>query len=334
MSKANLLILVSRMKGDRDEWETVWKHNRNDLIAFIRPGKKTVTRDFQMFTETGLTDQLDAGVWVIHGMALEGARREVLYEALNEVDWQKRNVTLRFHLGQGDSVSEDEFKEHVEGIKYENTRELLKNAEDYGIGDPDENGNDPPNNPVVRFARVVNEGDWDNYEEYLQAVAAPRPLHLRIANVMHHLSYVLHPLDLDFQGLLETDFQLEYWKDVVAEYKGGKAIEKLKKTRELVYGNGAVIETAESIIADADRRFGKGEWAAPWEELQKQHLPKTEGPASVKDILPLIQDESEINLNSVQTYFSDGKNPVHEWVKNLNRSLGKIRDALRARESS
>lgn len=332
MSNTNLLILITRMKGPGVEWETVWKYPGKDLIAFIRPGN-VVMRDFQVFKEVGLSDQLDADVWVIHGMGLEGARREVLYEALNKINRQEQKVTLRIHRGVPDSVSDPQFQKQIAQIKYENTRELLKNAEDYGIGDP-VNGVYPPNNPVVRFARVVNESDWDNYKEHLQALMAPMALHMRIANIMHHLSYVLHPLDIDFQGLLETDFQREYWKDVVEDYKGGKAIEKLKKTRELIYGKGTVIDTAESIITDANRRFGEGAWVAPWEELQKQHLPKTDGPAAVKDILPLIQDDSETNLNSVKAYFSGGKDPVHEWVTNINKALGEIRDALSTRESA
>lgn len=326
MSNKKLLVLVTRMEGP-DEWKDVWNFPEQDLLAVIRRDGVTPFGVNDIPT-LDLNKEVNADVWVIHGRLYNVPESaELIDAALDKVDWKQQKAEIRVHFGLAD---EDKFQADLEAITHENTKELFKHLEHYGIGNRIE-----PDHPVVRFASLLRKPSSDTeYTEALEALMSPTPLYMRIANTMHHLSYVLHPLDLDVQGLIATDFTPEYWREVVEEYKGGKALGKLERTTDLVYSTQHRGEDAvELVVAEAERRFGKeGPWTTSWEELRHRYLPKDQPPANIKQILTLLQDDSEANLKDFKTYFSNKKNPIHEWVTDINRTLSEIRDALSTRE--
>lgn len=324
MSDKKPLVLVTRLEGP-DEWEAVWGFPEEHLLAVIRRDKVT-TYGQNDIPELDLSKELDADVWVIHGRLYSGESAELIDAALDKIDWKQQKAEIKVHFGLADPK---EFQADIEASPHENTKELFKRHEHYGIGDKIE-----PNHPVVRFARLPKPSSDTDYDEALEALIARTPLYMRIANTMHHLSYVLHPLDIDVQGLIATDFTPEYWREVVEDYKNGKALGKLKRTNDFIYSTAVSGDDAvDRVVAEAERRFGKeGPWTTSWEELQRRHLPKDQPPANIKQILTLLQDDSEANLKDFKTYFSKKKNPIHEWVTDINRTLSEIRDALSTRE--
>ena len=333
MSDKKLLVLVTRMEGP-DEWENVWGFRGEHLLAVIRRDKVTpfAVNDIP---ELDLNNELNADVWVIHG-SLYNSREisELIDAALNKVDWKQHQAEIRVHFG---SAAQDEFYAALESSPHENTKELFKRVQHYGIGDTIE-----PNHPVVKFARLPKPSSDTDYNEALEALTARNPvymrtgnpLHMKIANTIHHLSYVLQPLDIDVQGLIATDFAPDYWREVVEDYKDGKALEKLNRANDLVYSTAVSGDNAvERVLAEAEQRFGKEEaWTTAWNELQQHYLPKKRPPENIKQIVGLLQNGSEANLKEFKTHVSKDNNPIHEWVKNINRTLSAIRDALSKRE--
>lgn len=325
MSDKKLLVLVTRMKGS-DEWEDVWGFPTEHLLASIRHDKVTTfgTNDI---SNHDVSKELDADVWVIHGQSYRGKTAELIGATLNKIDWKQQKAVTRIHFGLMDH---EEFQVAIDALPHEHTKEFFKAAEHYGIGDKPE-----PRHPLVRFASLLRKpSSKTDYTEALEALMARTSLHTRIANTMHHLSYVLHPLDIDVQGLIATDFTPDYWREVVEDYKDGKALAKLKRTNDLIYATQVGgDDPIESVLAEAERRFGKeGPWTLSWQELAERYLPKNQAPANIKQILTLLQDESEDSLQEFKTHFSKEKNPIHEWITNINRTLSEIRDALSKRE--
>jgi hypothetical protein len=322
MSDKKLLVLFTRLKGT-DEWEDVWGFPKEHVLSVISRG------EFRTFGENDIPDlseEVNADVWIIHGQSYRLETAERIDAGLNKIDWKQQKALIRVHFGQ---ASRKQFQAEIAANPYENTKELLKTAYDYGIGDEPKD-----DHPFVKFARLLRQPfNETEYNKSLKALTTRTPLHMRIANTMHHLSYVLHPLDIDVQGLIATDFTLEYWQEVVEDYKRDKALGKIDRTRDLIYSTALSGDDAvERVLAEAEQRFGKeGPWMTSWEELQQRYFPKDEAPANVTQILTLLQNDSQTNLDRFKTYFKE-KNPIHEWVTNINRTLSEIRDALSKRE--
>jgi hypothetical protein len=322
MSDKTLLILITRIVG-ANEWSEVWNFPKTHFIAFIR---QTGAELFELdeFKDMDLGLHLDADIWVINGMLYEGKNIEVLDAAFDKVDWPSRKANLRIHRGN-DFVEARAYQERIQRMSFENTKHLFKGAKNYSIGTKIS-----ADNPIVRFAQSLQS---DAYGESLLALLAANPLHIEFANIMHKLSYVLHPLDIDFQGLQQTDFQLDYWNDLAGEYKDGKGLEKLERSKSLIFGQNTTEEyTAYEVIAEAYERFGDGPWTEKWKELEERHFPKEEAPDNIKDILTLMENQGQ-SLDQVKNYFAENNNPVHEWVSDMNYTLSEIRDALFVRET-
>jgi hypothetical protein len=328
MSDKSLLILITRITGN-DEWNDVWNFPKDRFIAFIH-FDNTILYSYQDFQQLDLNTQLNADAWVLRGYDYTGMKRQKIHSVLNQIDWQKRNVTLKIHRGGGQSVSAAAFQERIAKLEYENTRALFQQAGNYSIG-----ANNSESNPIVRFARRLQQRLTPaEYKANLQEAIAPLPLHVQVANAMHHLSYVLQPLDIDFQGLQDTNFQFEYWQELTEDYKNGKAVVKLNQTKALIYGEVPGSDTTvETVLSEADDIYEEGAWIRSWTELQQNLVPKNGLPKVFDEILELMKNGSEENLRNIKKYFSSGRNPVHEWVTNIHRTLGEVRDALSAREN-
>lgn len=323
MSDHKLLILVTRMMG-HDEWKEVWDFPAEHLMAFIRHDDlKTVEAADLAQLETN--QYLEVDVWVINGRKYKLKEGPVVDAVLDRIDWKTQNVTIRIHQGGATFEQSEKFRKDIEAIPHQNTKELLKGAGSYSIGNKN-----APDHPFVRFASGLRGNiSASEYQERLEAITAQTSLYMRIANTIHHLSYVLHPLDIDFQGLQETNFQLDYWKEIVEDCKKAKALERLEQVRHLIYSQAdGADETAESVMIEAEQRFGPGAWISSWEELSRD-LPPTRGPADIEAILTALDAGS---IEQVKTHFAENKNPIHDWVTKINKSLGEMRDALFARE--
>lgn len=323
MSDKSLLILITRITGP-DEWNDVWNFPAKKFIAFIDSGNTTLY-SYDDFQQLDLNTQLNADAWVLRGYDYRAGKRQIIHSVLNQIKWQDRNVTFKIHRGGGNVVSSPDFQERIAKIEYENTRALFQQAVHYSIGNEILD-----TNPIVRFARGLRQRRTNaEYQESLRGALAPTALHMRIANTMHHLSFVLQPMDIDFQGLQDTDFQLEYWQELSEDYKNDKAEEKLKQTKALVYDSDDAVET---VLDEAKDLYETGPWERSWEELQQNLVPREGLPEEFDTILPLMKNGSEENLRDIKKYFSGGRNPVHEWVTNVHKTLGEVRDALSERE--
>ena len=179
------------------------------------------------------------------------------------------------------------------------------------------------------------------------------------------------PLDINVQGLVETDFQQDYWEEVVKDYQAekaqqeaprdppdkdqdeeeeeeqeehqaakepreGRAVEKLKKCRELLYNfDGINEDTVEKVINDANDRYGEDTWMKAWQGLQEKYLPPSGvceyNGHDIKAILERLEHDPKDNPDELKKHFVDGKNPIHDWITGLNEALSDIRDALAGR---
>lgn len=335
--RARLIILVTRVQGEADEWEEVWGFGRRPgqeggggeapIAALIRLGEPVSFAGAAELERGGLRERLRADVWVFHGVRLGE-----VYSLLDSVAWKdvRRGVLLKIHLGQGGSVADAEFKEVVEEIEYENTKWLLRRADEYSLGVPAD-----PDHPVTVFAGIVRDQDWEHYPRALELLGgvpegAPGeeqqalPYRVRISLVKHNFQNVLQPLNIDLQGLIEVNFREDYWEELWGSYEKrergpGKVLER---AREFLYGRGRAWDTVEQIIADAG---GAQELAGHWERIQQLFPKEGAPPDEVADVFGRM---TKGNRELLKAHFKGGVNPVRAWIANLERELGGLREAL------
>ena len=347
-----LTILVTRMRG-HDEWAAIWgfkeeapeqdgvenKVGKPDdgnerVAAFITNGAVSFLC-LSECEEVNLDARQKEGVWqddvwVINGRLIsKPSRAPKLYKALDTVPWENRKVVIKIHRGMGFKVRGDDFKALVNAITFDNTRWLFRIASDYSLG-----GKEDLSYPIVRFAAGVRDRRWESYEKHLAGLAT-LPLHVRMSSLKHSFSYLFNAVDINLQGLCETGFRRDYWKDVVQDYEGGKASEKIEAARKLIYDTGGEQDTVEGVIEEANRRYGEGDWASYWAALQS-HLPPTgdvlQGGDNIGTILSGLEQEDK--LDTVKRTFANERNPVREWVTNLDKAFAGMRDTLYTRSSA
>lgn len=348
-----LTILVTRTRGD-DEWAAIWgfKEEAPEQGGVENKGEKPDDDDERVaaFITNGAVSflclseceevNLDArqqegvwndDVWVINGRLLYNpSRASKLYKALDTVPWEQRKVNIKIHPGGGFRIRNDAtLQTLLSAIAFDNTRWLFRGAGDYSLG-----GKEDLTYPIVRFATGVRGRHWEGYEENLARLAT-LPLHVRMSSLKHSLSSLFNAVDINLQGLCETGFRRDYWQDVVEDYEGGKAAGKIDAARELTYDMGGEQDTVEGVIEEANRRYGGGDWASHWAALQS-HLPPTgevqQGSHNIGTILSWLEQKDK--LDTVKRTFANERNPVREWVTNLDRAFAGMRDALYARSSA
>jgi hypothetical protein len=157
-----------------------------------------------------------------------------------------------------------------------------------------------------------------------------RGLHLmpsrRLALIKHRLSNLLLPIDNDLQGLYETGFAAEYWKDVNAAYKDGRAVETLKRVAQFIYTGDAAQETVEKICLEARHEFpsASSEIETVWNRARA--CLSREGVPANGEVKVILEDlGNPLKLETVRSKCSKYNNDFHAWFVSLIDALEELR---------
>ncbi len=151
----------------------------------------------------------------------------------------------------------------------------------------------------------------------------PRFKVTKLSILKHRIAHLFLPIDIDLQGLIETGFREDYWREVVEEWKGGRALKALDEARSLIYGKDSERDTVEKVLEGA----GKGELL---EEVEK-FLP-SKGPCFFKlfkidEILEYLGKEG--GLEELRKLCKGGNNPFHCWLQNLEKVLNDLMEKIK-----
>lgn len=335
MNERSLIILMTRLGGEVDEWESVWGFQPLNIFAFIRSGEITLV-DSEKLSSINLYDQIDQDdVWVINGRQFHSRK---LHEALNKISWSqvKRKIMLRIHLGGGASVKDSDFQETINSLTLENLKYFLQQAEDYSLA-----GKSPSSHhPVVRFANLIKQRLWSEYDRILRKLEifflSPD---IRLGILKHRLNHLFLPIDIDLQGWKESDFDEQYGQEIVKAYTE-KGENVLNRAWKLIYGdpNDREADNVEKIVNQA-RQSDRAEWRMVQALLPAPDgaMPESENEeknqlaearklfAQTKEVLDSIQDQGRLDaLKSRLT----SNNPFHKWFVALDKALDDLRNAM------
>ena len=186
---------------------------------------------------------------------------------------------------------------------------------------------------------LVSDPSNEKFNAVVEEIKKKHPLDFlrRLSILKHRLTHLFLPIDIDLQGLIETNFKQEYWDEVVEAWKGGKALDMLRQARELLYGQGEadsvakVVEDAKAAATD-DRKKEKIENA--WKKV-KEFLP--ESSEQTGKYLPNEHAEAEeilrcLGCRNMREYVREKcqskPNPFHKWFAALNEALDELREAI------
>ncbi|MDZ7337592.1 MAG: hypothetical protein ONB30_03545 [candidate division KSB1 bacterium] len=189
-----------------------------------------------------------------------------------------------------------------------------------------------PQNDVWRgfsdLTMKIDKGEQAIREfESLAYLIKKKPFARRLSILKHRIAHLFLPIDVDLQGLIETDFKQEYWDKVVEAWKDGKAVQMLEEARRLVYGGEDVQDFVEKVVNDAKGRSATDKVDDPWREVQN-HLPSSNAglDTNVVEILGGLgcPDKRE----EVKKKCQGKANAFHQWFTELNKALDQLRDAM------
>jgi len=119
-----------------------------------------------------------------------------------------------------------------------------------------------------RLNRILYKAHED--KEWEKVV--PPPTEIRV--LKHRLNHIFLPVDIDLQGLRETDFKEAYWKEVASEYKG-RGLQLIKDAQSIIYGDN-VDEGYEHTVEERNLN----------EIITKLKLEELESWKKIKEMLP------------------------------------------------
>jgi hypothetical protein len=164
--------------------------------------------------------------------------------------------------------------------------------------------------------------DFDQLTEEIKKKSLTR----RISILKHRMAHLFLPIDTDLQGLMESDFNQDYWDDVVEAYQGRKAVATLAHAKRLLYGDGGDDETVKKIVEEAPES-AQDRLAGTWQDVKIQ-LPESNDPPNpeVKRILECLEQQDK--REDLRKECRDWNNPFHEWFVKLDTLLDELRKAL------
>jgi len=169
----------------------------------------------------------------------------------------------------------------------------------------------------------------------------------RLSIVKHRITRLVLPIDIDLQGLAETDFLEDYWQEVTEIYKNEKAIVQIDEARKLIYKKNTGQETVEDIVDQVKKSINNDkiqDIEGFWKKIQyifpdvdeKRHEEISLDPDTIRQQLYKIYCEAKILAKALgerdqrDTVKSKLKNdnPFHKWLVELDNTLDQLRNAL------
>jgi|SRR5215213_781322 len=152
------------------------------------------------------------------------------------------------------------------------------------------------------------------------------------ALVLHKMGNVFGSLDLDLQYYESENFKAQVWKQLEADYKGGRASEKLQECRSVIYKNPINLKRlyeAQYISLPQDKRT---ELKNGWEKLTRLFPEEANMPAPASDPLYLEVELVILGLDDgverqVKKNF-DGGNKFRKWRTELEKVVDEIKEVI------
>lgn len=185
---------------------------------------------------------------------------------------------------------------------------------------------DPVYDELIKILTGTRLADLDKYHQKVERKERVR----RLSILKHRIAHLFLPIDIDLQGLMETGFREDYWREVVDAWKGEKALNILDQARRLLYGTEDDQDTVEKIVeeamrnapADAEKRIEEA-----WQRVQNLLPNANEHPNSeLRQILTDLGCQDK--RRDVQGKCQGGTNPFHEWFAKLDEALDELREAI------
>lgn len=194
---------------------------------------------------------------------------------------------------------------------------------------------------IALFSRESNNDIWCVFSNLIQKIQnsqsailefdklteliKKKPLTLRLSNLKHNIAHILLPIDIDIQGLIESGFQQNYWKEVSDTWKSGQALNALEDVKSMIYNSGKensvenIVQEAKSLVEDNKCIKIK----SAWEEVQLI-LKQTE--ELLNRIKQLLQQEDSNNIKNIQEMLKD--NTFHLRFRDLDSALEILLQAI------
>lgn len=152
------------------------------------------------------------------------------------------------------------------------------------------------------------------------------------ALVLHKMGNVFGSLDLDLQYYESENFKAQVWKQLEADYKGGRASEKLQECRSVIYKNPINLKRlyeAQCISLPTDK---KTDLQNDWEKLTRLFPEEANKTAPAPEPLYLEVElvikgldggvEAEVKKNF------DGGNKFRKWRTELEKVVDEIKEVI------
>lgn len=176
---------------------------------------------------------------------------------------------------------------------------------------------------------LIKSPTGDNFTKVLEAMKPN--LVRRLSILKHRIAHLFLPIDIDLQGLMETGFREDYWKEVADAWRGGKALGTLTEARKLVYGSQGVEDSVKKVVEDAKSSTTdnkkRQEIETKWQQVQNI-LPQS-GNLPNNEVNQILQDLGcQCGRDQVKQMCSGKSNPFHQWFAQLIGALDELRDAI------
>ncbi|MEM4282763.1 MAG: hypothetical protein QXN89_03790 [Candidatus Woesearchaeota archaeon] len=186
-----------------------------------------------------------------------------------------------------------------------------------------------------------------HFDKLFDELKKKHPLTLvrKLSILKHRIVHLFLPIDIDLQGLMETGFREDYWKEVADAWKGGKALGTLTEARKWVYGGEGVEDSVQKVVEDAKSSASeehKNKIDCAWQKVQAL-LPNVND-QGVEDPVPaeglqslrqkyteakqILQELDKGEKSVVEQKCRNRSNPFHQWLAELDRALDELRDAI------
>lgn len=162
----------------------------------------------------------------------------------------------------------------------------------------------------------------------------------RLAVIKHKLNHLFLPIDIDLQGLIESDFNEEYWKEIKVAWNENEIKKIISKAKNLIYGNK---EEGDYIVKIIEEAIG---FASKEEEKNKIKV----GKAKINELFPIRKAKVPNELGAyMKKYYKAIKilsvlscgekeelinllrkegNCFHDWLVSLNKVIDEIENEI------
>jgi hypothetical protein len=171
---------------------------------------------------------------------------------------------------------------------------------------------------------------------FLPGELTPADVVERLTELKHNIAHLFLSVDMDIQGLVESDYDRSYFDAVVSGQAASGPARfggLLEECLDRLYGDGDTVEAQvkRTLQLAAERNLPPARIAAAWDKVNRALGKAGDQPpsASLPRVRSLLQGLDAKDGEAVRRTLGEDRDVLHEWITELLTALDHVREAVR-----